>query len=405
MAESETERKINGGAGRQGVDYGRLRNDLKGMLHQQYRGGDRVPSERRLAAEFQVSPATISRAMQDLALAGIVRRVRGSGTYLSENAVSSQDAMPRPALGLSGRTIGIVGRIGETPSRQGEHELVGHRISSAIEREIQSFGGRTRVIDAQRHAEGREQSLIAEMLRDRIDCLLLIDYSQLTTRWLPPMLEASRQPSVNLPLVLALTSGICEWPAVCARIDDLWGVFEGTSYLLSQGHRRLGFLSAPRGFYSWADARADAFSRAVTFWNSAHDVPVSGTVIYGPESLCSPELGCQWKQMGEALAEQFLGLDSLTGIIAANDNIALHSIAALKVRGIQVPRDVSVIGYDNIVEAASAELSTLDLPAEQLGIQAARLCRQSLNNSAQDSRMEVALRPILLIRSSIQPAD
>lgn len=417
-------------AARPAVDYGRLRNALKGMLEQQYRGGDRIPSERKLAAEFKVSPATISRTLQDLSRSGIVRRVRGSGTYLCDpaahltgtppspagmaptqagkspfgDAAGVVPAMQRPPLtpSLSGRAIGIIAGIGDVPSRPGEPERVGHRIASAVEREIQSYGGRTRIVDAQRHSDGSERALVAEMLKEGADSLVLIDYGLQTARWLPPLLEARGRLPSGLPLVLAPSGDVCEWPVDCIRIDDAWGVFEAATHLLRQGHRRLGFLSPAAGFYSWADARAAAFRRAVDLWNGVSDTRASGTVLYGPEEHCSRESGCQWVPTCQALAEEFLRMERLTGVVAANDNVALRFISGIEAEGVRVPEDVSIIGYDNTAEAASADLCTLDLPAEQMGIQAARLCRQRLENPAGDIRVEMALKPILLVRASVR---
>ncbi|MGI4787657.1 MAG: substrate-binding domain-containing protein [Janthinobacterium lividum] len=392
---------------RPAVDYGRLRNTLKEKLERQYRGGDRIPSERSLATEFNVSPATISRTLQDLAKAGIVHRKRGSGTYLCDPAApASAAALSSPSLppetSLSGRTIGIIAGIGDTPPLPGEPERVGHRIASAIEREIQSYGGRTQIVDTQRHLHGSERTLVAEMLRKGADSLVLIDQGSETARWLAPMLEARQRLPNDLPLVLALINDVCEWPVDCVRIDDAWGVFEATTHLFRQGHRRLAFLSPTQRYFSWADARAAAFRRAISLWNDVNTLAVCGTVLYGPEKYCSSELGCQWTPTCQALAEEFLQMDGITGVVAANDNIALQFMSVIKAKGVRVPEDVSIIGYDNIIEAASANLCTLDLPAEQMGVQTARLCRQRLENPIKDIRLEMALKPILLLRASVR---
>ena len=418
------------------MDYGRLRNTLKEMLEQQYRGGDRIPSERKLAAQFHVSPATISRTLQDLSRLGFVRRLRGSGTYLCDplilpvgTAVPAGATLPmvgltppllrespfesdpqllsaRPAAPLtasfSGRTIRIISGVGDLSSRPGEPERAGHRIASAIEREVQAYGGRTRIVDTQRQSEGSERALLADMLKTGTDGVVLIDQGRHMTRWLPLLLEARRRRAGDLPIVLALINDVCEWPVDCVRIDDVWGIFEATTYLLRQGHQQLGFLSPAAGFFSWADSRAAAFLRAITLWNGVQETQAVGTVLDGPAEYCMHELGCDWTSTSQALAESFLRVKGITALAAANDNVALQFMAAVRAKGVRVPEDVSLVGYDNIAEAASADLCTLDLPAEQLGIQAARLCRQRLETPGDDLRIETALKPILLLRASVQ---
>jgi DNA-binding LacI/PurR family transcriptional regulator len=375
------------------VDYGRLRNDLKGVLDQQYRPGDRIPSERRLASDFKVSPTTISRALNDLSRAGIVRRVRGSGTYLCDVAqhTSGEPEHAERSASMQGRHIGIVGGIGDPQAS----ELIEHRVSSAIEREIQAAGGRTRVIDTQRQSVGTQRSVIDQLLRDGVESFILIDNAQDSPQWISPMLEA------GLPIVLALVSGICEWPVDCVRIDDGWGVFNAAVFLLEQGHRRLAFLGPPSGAAWWSDARAAAFGRAIAYWNSTHDAPAIGTALAGTEEGWTPGKELRWASTGQTLGRQFLQSRGYTAVVAANDAIALTFQATIEAAGLRIPEDISLIGYDNSVEAASTGLSTLDAPAEQLGIQAARLCRPR----GHDVRTDLAIRPILLVRNSIRSTN
>jgi len=64
----------------------------------------------------------------------------------------------------------------------------------------------------------------------------------------------------------------------------------------------------------------------------------------------------------------------LTAICAVNDSMALGAIRAARALGKQVPRDLSVVGFDNIVWAQLNDpaLTTLDIPKRQLGVEAAR---------------------------------
>src|ERR1700729_2876870 len=77
--------------------YGAIKDQVGEVLVGQYKIGERLPSERQLARDFSVSPQTIARALQELSRDGVIYRVPGSGTYLSEAAAlpaaSSERAM------------------------------------------------------------------------------------------------------------------------------------------------------------------------------------------------------------------------------------------------------------------------------------------------------------------------
>jgi LacI family transcriptional regulator len=99
---------------------------------------------------------------------------------------------------------------------------------------------------------------------------------------------------------------------------------------------------------------------------------------------------------------------AITAITAANDLLALGCIDAIRERGLSVPGDISVTGYDDIalVDRLDPALTTISLPYEGMGAVAGRLL---LNLLAEDDRTietsyePIRLAPTLVVRSSTGP--
>jgi LacI family transcriptional regulator len=98
------------------------------------------------------------------------------------------------------------------------------------------------------------------------------------------------------------------------------------------------------------------------------------------------------------------GVD-FTGIICGNDLIALGAIRALREKNIAVPEDVSVIGYDDIDFAGSANvpLTSISQPAYELGYAAAELIISECENPERHVHQRIEFQPRLVVRSSTAP--
>jgi len=158
-----------------------------------------------------------------------------------------------------------------------------------------------------------------------------------------------------VPVVYAFTEGPAD--AVTLVSDDEQGASEATEHLLSLGRHRLVHVTGPTSFASVA-SRAAAFRAA-----AGADAPV----LHGAWSEA-------WGH--EAIARLWAEGPPPDGIFCGNDQIARGVVDALRERGVAVPADVSVIGFDNweIVAAATRPpLTTVDMNLKELGREAGRL--------------------------------
>ena len=120
----------------------------------------------------------------------------------------------------------------------------------------------------------------------------------------------------------------------CAAQDEYAGAFEATKYLLQLGHRTVHHIAIPAPTHPSLRERGwvDALTR--------HGAPVTRAVRSGWDAA-----------FGYSATEKLLRRTGVTAIFCGNDELALGVISALLSRGISVPDDISVVGFDDIPSA------------------------------------------------------
>jgi len=178
-------------------------------------------------------------------------------------------------------------------------------------------------------------------------------------------------------------------PVVCAAHAS--GATQATEHLLALGHRRIGAIGGPEGRLATHE-RLRGYQAALA---GAGVLPDPALFRYSDFNV----------EGGRAEADWLLRLpDPPTAIFAFNDAMAIGAIQALTARGLRVPADVSVVGFDDTVLAAIAvpALTTIRQPlAEQGRTAVSLLLRQIENRRLEPLRMELATK--LIVRESTAP--
>jgi LacI family transcriptional regulator len=169
--------------------------------------------------------------------------------------------------------------------------------------------------------------------------------------------------------------------------DNEHGAFEATLHLLQKGHRRTGMI---RGAEGTGLLRETGYLRAL----EAEGVPFD------------PELSVigGWTRLGgsEAMRSLLALEDPPTGVFCANDLMAIGAMDAAREAGLTLPRDLALVGYDDI-EAASLihpALTTVVNPAYEAGRTAGDLLLDRMSGRHTGDRREVVLRSRLVERES-----
>jgi LacI family transcriptional regulator len=164
-------------------------------------------------------------------------------------------------------------------------------------------------------------------------------------------------------------------------VDDLLGGRLAGEHLLEQGHQRITFVGGPLSITQVRDRHAGV-SEAV-----AGKAELS--VVSTPNLTVAA---------GRAAAAEI----DATAVFCANDLVALGVLQGLTQRGIRVPQDVAIVGYDDIEFAAAAAvpLSSVRQPREQLGRTATALLLEEIEDDGRHEHRHVVFQPELIVRES-----
>lgn len=194
-----------------------------------------------------------------------------------------------------------------------------------------------------------------------------------------------------VPVVLANCFDAAGTPAVVP--DDYQGQYSATEFLIKSGHARLGMLGLEDGLLA-SHLRRQGFFDACR----AYEVPVSTLRFqsgYSQEGGKTP-IGF----LAAALKRVMQGAEAPTAIMFGNDLMALKAIPFIKAAGLEVPEDLSLVGFDNderICETIQPAMTTVQLPYDAIGSIAAERLFSILNREFSESTIarvpcEVVLR-------------
>lgn len=168
-------------------------------------------------------------------------------------------------------------------------------------------------------------------------------------------------------------------------VDQIAGARLATKHLISLGHRSIYHIAGPQDWIE-AEARMRGFLEEM----GANDMPVT-----------PPILGDWTANFGYYAGRELLGVRDFTAIFAANDQMALGLIHAIRDEGLDVPRDISIVGFDDIPEAAHfwPPLTTVRQDFAELGRRAVDLLLGP-DRDADAPRATTTIAPELVVRAS-----
>jgi LacI family transcriptional regulator len=234
------------------------------------------------------------------------------------------------------------------------------------------------------HEHDREVSLLERLMRGTTDgaILMLPEESADELR----MLQRQGFPFVIVDPREAPPDGIA-----CVSAMHAAGAKQATEHLLELGHRRIGAVAGVPGWYA-TEERLIGFRAALA----------------GAGILLDPELvvHSDWRiPGGTAAAEQLLSIDDPpTAIFAFNDNVAIGALHAAHARGLSVPGDLSIVGFDDTEQAVIVRprLTSVRQPLAEMGRMGVSLLTRLIDGQRVEAlRME--LSTTLVVRESTAP--
>jgi LacI family transcriptional regulator len=256
------------------------------------------------------------------------------------------------------------------------------------------FGGMVKGIEATARSHGytiflcdtnesyaEEEEAVRNLLGRGVDGLLLVPCMEKTGT--VRLLESKGVPYALLGR---------HFPDVATNVvstDDVRGGYLAGRHLVERGHRRLLYVTGPLRISS-ARERLEGLRKAVGEAGLPADavrVAETSASIGGAYDVCQALLD----------GRQF------TGVFCFSDFMAFGVLKALKERGVQVPAEVAVVGFDDIELSGvfTPALTTIDMSGHRLGERATELVIQEIRRPKADrSRKQIILEPNLVVRES-----
>ncbi|MBO0778239.1 MAG: LacI family DNA-binding transcriptional regulator [Ktedonobacteraceae bacterium] len=230
----------------------------------------------------------------------------------------------------------------------------------------------------------KESVYVTRLTRNLVDGLLLV-----LPRNAGAYLETLHKR--RFPHVLVDHEGIRQGVSVPSIVAENWkGAYDATCYLLQLGHRRIGFITGAMEM-GCAQDRLAGYRAALL----KHSIPVIPELIREGNFL---------QPRGYSSAKELLSLaEPPTAIFASNDISAFGVMEAVRDQGLQIPRDIAIVGFDDIPQATHVHppLTTVRQPLEEMGRRAAGLLLHYIANPAAEVEC-IELPTELIIRESCQ---
>jgi len=315
-----------------------------------------APTISDVAARAGVSPMTVSRVING------ETNVRPETREKVQAAIAELDYAPSSAARtLAGGEEIRIGLLHSNPSFAYLSEFLVGSLDQASKSNVQLI--------VEKCDEAKDETVAVDhLIKARVDGIIL-----------PPPLSDSRPVleaihKRNLPVVAVATGRAPDW-ALSVSINDRAATYEMTRHLVTLGHSRIGFITGNPN-QTATDERLQGYK--------------AGLADAGLPEL--PELiagGLFTYRSGLDAAEQLLDLDvPPSAIFASNDDMAAATVAIAHRRGLDVPSDLTVCGFDDTALATTIwpELTTIRQPVTEMSRTAVELLVREIRHRNSGAR-------------------
>jgi len=347
-----------------------LAEGMRGYIVRDCKPGQKILSERKLSEALGCSRVTTGRVVAALAREGLLYQAQGSGTYVAERKKEGK------------RKIAVVVYHSDNP-------FYG-KIVRAVQEEVDGAGFHTILVNSK--GDVRVEDAALGELRTEVDGFIVAPALDPEGKLAPGLTDLVKQ---DFPLVL-----ICHTPAgggasgINTVVPDFHsGGHAITSHLLDAGYRKVLFF-AISGLFHRQDIhdRFEGYRQALAERQVAFDeswlVKVDGFDDFNG-----------FFDDGRKAVDKIIPLiEKGTAVFSLGDSSAIGLLRGLRERGLSVPGDVGVCGFDDIALASQwgIELTTVRIPASSIGREATRIVLANIQSPGL-AKVENIVCPVELV--------
>lgn len=322
--------------------------------------GDRLPNEEDLTKRFQVSGITIRKAMTELANEGVITRIKRKGSFV--NGV--------PSAENSSRLIAFI------LSAEDNYDVSYMKIIKGAQQMAADFNY-SLIVEWSSENLAVEQASIQKMLDQKVDGVLIYPFDPHQSMDNYRLIEQN-----NIPYLLVDRYNV-DRPCYFSGCNNYDGAILATRELIRLKHTRIKFAS----YHFFLHSEQERFAGYCAAMRQA------GLPVTDDNLLTRVDY--------DALAGSILKRE-VTALFCCNDKLAIETIGQLTARGIKIPQDVSIMGFDDWDHSSSLSigLSTVRQAFEEIGRNAANLLINVIQGKTHGGNTKILSGVSLVIRES-----
>jgi len=361
--------------------YSKIKSWIKSnILDGTFQPYQKISSESELMKQFNVSRHTVRLALGELVSEGWLYKEQGSGTYVSDR--SSRNNLYNL---VDSKNIAIITTY--------ISDYIFPSIIRGAESVLSKEGYQVSLFSTNNDHE-IEKRVLETVIAQRFDGVIVEPTRSAISN--PNINYYLNLESLNIPYIM-INAFYDELEPISVTLNDMCGGFLQAEHLIKLGHRNI------LGFFKTDDIQG---SKRMKGYLKAHrDYGV--TIV--PQNIITYNTS---EKEGTGLLEKLDDIlinspDKVTGIICYNDELAMKILDVLRQRNLQVPDDISIVGFDDsfLAEVSEVKLTTVKHPKSELGEVAAKLIIEMVNNINEPKAESQAVNsyvfePSLVVRSS-----
>ena len=326
-----------------------------------------------IAKQLNISISTVSRALHDHPAISV--NTKKLVIKLAEKLNYQPNMLALSLLNKKTNTIGII-----VP------EITSYFFSSVINgiQDLVNDTGYQLIISQTEESNEKEKEILEAMSRVRVDGFLVSPTSETHDAQ-----HFNKLVNNGTPLVI-FDRDCAGFNADKVLVDDYDGAFQAVEYLIKTGCRRIVHITGPSNL-SISTHRLNGYLDAL----KKYHIPKEDQLIFNVKGF-TPEYGVE-------AAKAMMKLPQLPdGIFAINDGIAIGAMFVIKEAGIQIPNQISVVGFDDEPHSSYfiPPLTSVWQPVYDMGLLSARILLSKLKGEKPAETRYEMLKPELIIRAS-----
>lgn len=362
--------------------YSMVKNWIKSrVLDGTFEPNQKISSESELMKQFNVSRHTVRLALGDLVNEGLLYKEQGSGTFVSDRL-----SKPQPITQFNKKNIAIV------------VTYISDYIFPSIIRGAESILSREGYqvsLFSTNNDHDNEKRILETIIEQRFDGAIIEPTKSAIAN--PNINYYLNLEALNIPYVM-INAYYDELEPISVTVNDEKGGFLQTEHLIKSGHKNI------LGFFKTDDMQGMKRMKGFIKAHREYNLPIN------PKNIITYTTSEKNTKPVEHLNDILTSSsDRPTGIICYNDELAMKLLDVIRQNNLQVPYDISIVGFDNsfLSEVSEVKLTSIEHPKTDLGIMAAKmilnLVQNGRNLKQKDENSEsYVFEPELIVRYSTE---